>query len=87
MKIWLGLLLFLLPLFGESKLQILVINSYHRGFQWSDDVIKGIEKSFADKSKIETSVLYMDSKRIHSNEYGSRQLKRLISKDLQQNFV
>jgi len=68
-KIWLGLLLFLLPLFGESKLQILVINSYHRGFQWSDDVIKGIEKSFADKSKIETSVLYMDSKRIHSNEY------------------
>ncbi|MGD9595727.1 MAG: sensor histidine kinase, partial [Wolinella sp.] len=69
MKIWLGLLLFLLPLFGESKLQILVINSYHRGFQWSDDVIKGIEKSFADKSKIETSVLYMDSKRIHSNEY------------------
>ena len=55
-------------LFGQEK-QILIINSYHRGFQWSDDVLKGIEEVLYDSTHITTNILYMDSKRINSEAY------------------
>lgn len=54
--------------FAQNNKNILIINSYHRGFQWSDDIIKGIEKVLYD-TKINSTVLYMDSKRISSEEY------------------
>jgi len=57
-----------LHLFGQEK-QILIINSYHRGFQWSDDVLKGIEEVLYDSANITTNILYMDSKRVNSEEY------------------
>ena len=62
------LLFFSLNLFSAEK-QILIINSYHRGFQWSDDVLKGIEEVLYDATNITTNILYMDSKRINSEEY------------------
>lgn len=54
--------------FEEQEKNILVINSYHRGFVWSDRIIKGMENVFKD-SNINLNVLYMDSKRINSEEY------------------
>jgi len=53
----------------ETKRHILLINSYHRGFQWSDDVISGIEKALYTHENIDINILYMDSKRISSDEY------------------
>lgn len=55
-------------LFAQDK-QILVINSYHHGFQWSDDVLKGIEEVLYDSPNITTNILYMVSKRINSEAY------------------
>ena len=43
---------------------ILIINSYHKGFQWSDELIFGIEKVINNDKNVETTILYMDSKRI-----------------------
>lgn len=58
----------------------MIVNSYHRGFQWSDDVISGIEDSLYG-SEIDTTVLYMDSKRISSLTY-SQKLKDLYKLQL-----
>ena len=55
-------------LFASNNKNILIINSYHRGFQWSDDVLNGIESALNDK-KVNSTVLYMDSKRITSSKY------------------
>jgi signal transduction histidine kinase len=60
--------------FAEDK-QVLVINSYHRGFQWSDDVIKGLETVLSQHIDITVNVLYMDSKRINSKEYYKKLLE------------
>ena len=56
------------PLFAKEQ-KILIINSYHRGFQWSDDVLLGLEDVFYNNPEITTNILYMDSKRISSKAY------------------
>lgn len=66
------LLLFLLfsqqTLFAKGQ-NILIINSYHRGFVWSDLVIEGIESAIYKNQNNYINVLYMDSKRINTDEY------------------
>jgi len=57
-----------IALLAQVNKKVLIINSYHRGFQWSDDVINGIEKVFY-KTNVDTNFLYMDSKRISSEKY------------------
>jgi signal transduction histidine kinase/ABC-type uncharacterized transport system substrate-binding protein len=70
-------------LFAQAKKNILIINSYHRGFQWSDDIIKGIEETLYDTT-INSTVLYMDSKRISSEQYY-KELKDLYELQLKKN--
>ena len=73
---------FLSPsLFAHDK-KILIINSYHRGFQWSDDVLLGMEEVFYNHPEITTNILYMDSKRISSEEYYAK-LRVLYKMQLQ----
>ncbi len=67
-------------LFAENKKDILIINSYHRGFQWSDDVLNGIEKVLYE-TKTNSTVWYMDSKRISSSKYY-KELKDLYKLQL-----
>ena len=55
-------------LLAQTNKKVLIINSYHRGFQWSDDVISGIEQVLYN-TNIDTNFLYMDSKRISSKKY------------------
>ena len=66
-------------LLADGTKQILVINSYHKGFQWSDDMLQGIESVLYDHPNITTNILYMDSKRISSEEYSAtlRELYKL----------
>ncbi|MGB5792571.1 ABC transporter substrate binding protein [Poseidonibacter sp.] len=66
-KLLLLLILFNSYLFANKS--ILIINSYHKGYEWSDKIIQGIEKEFYSYDNIDTSTLYMDSKRVTSNEY------------------
>ena len=70
-------------LFANNNKNILIINSYHRGFQWSDDVLNGIE-SVLDHKEVNSTVLYMDSKRITSSKYYKK-LKDLYKLQLSKN--
>lgn len=69
--------------------QILIINSYHKGFQWSDDVLSGMEAVFYNHPEITTNILYMDSKRINSEAYYAklRELYKLQLKNHQYDLI
>lgn len=74
------LLLSNISLFAQNNKNVLIINSYHRGFTWSDDIINGVEKVL-NPTKINVNVLYMDSKRIASKKYY-KELKELYELQL-----
>lgn len=69
--------------------KILIINSYHKGFQWSDDVLFGMEEVFYNHPEITTNILYMDSKRINSEAYYAklRELYKLQLKNHQYDLI
>jgi len=49
--------------------EILVLNSYHQGFKWTDDITSSIISELNDSSKYRIYVEYMDSKRFQTTEY------------------
>ncbi|PHO08887.1 hypothetical protein CPG37_12175 [Malaciobacter canalis] len=65
-KLFLFLIFINIEVFAYS---VLIINSYHKGYQWSDEVIKGVEDVLIKKDNIDFNILYMDSKRVSSKEY------------------
>jgi PAS domain S-box-containing protein len=52
----------------QSK-EILVLNSYHQGFKWTDDITSAIISELNDSSRYRVYVEYMDSKRFQTPEY------------------
>ncbi|WP_321469008.1 ABC transporter substrate binding protein [Halarcobacter sp.] len=66
-------------LFANSS--ILIINSYHKGYEFSDSIINGIEKTLYAHTDIDLNILYMDSKRVTSKEYLNS-LKKLYKVQL-----
>ncbi|NVJ52359.1 MAG: PAS domain S-box protein [Campylobacteraceae bacterium] len=62
-------LFFIFQTFLFANSSVLIINSYHKGYEFSDSIINGIEKTFYPHSNIDVNVLYMDSKRVSSKEY------------------
>ncbi len=86
MKFFLTLLFILLSfqtqLFSKDSKNILILNSYHKGFKWSDDIIEGIEEVLYNQD-VDLNILYMDSKRISSEEYyeGLKDLYKLQLKN------
>ncbi len=68
---------------------ILIINSYHKGYEWSDSIINGIEKSLYNSLGIDTNILYMDSKRVTSKEYfeSLKQLYKIQLKDRKYDLI
>ncbi|AFL69462.1 sensor histidine kinase [Sulfurospirillum barnesii] len=91
-KILLFLILFVLMgtthAWAHDK-KILIINSYHKGFQWSDDVLHGMEEVFYKHPEITMNILYMDSKRINSKEYYEklRELYKLQLKNQKHDLI
>jgi PAS domain S-box-containing protein len=76
------LLLFLLfPLFLYANNSILIINSYHKGYEFSDKIVNGLEKVLFPYDNSEINTLYMDSKRVTTQEYYAS-LKQLYSVQL-----
>ena len=63
------ILILLFQSFLLANSSILIINSYHKGYEWSDNIISGLEESLYKYKNIDTNILYMDSKRITSKEY------------------
>lgn len=68
-------------LFSKEIKNVLILNSYHKGFEFSDTIIKNIEKVFYDNQNINLNILYMDSKQIYTREYR-RKLNDLYSLQL-----
>jgi len=67
-KIILFLLLFLNFLHAQNK-EVLLIHSYHKGYKWTDDISKEIEKKFEPYDNIELTTFYMDTKRVVGENY------------------
>ena len=79
MKKLLLFILFQTFLFANSS--ILIINSYHKGYEFSDSILSGIERTLYINEDIDINVLYMDSKRVTSKEYYNN-LENLYSVQL-----
>jgi PAS domain S-box-containing protein len=79
-----SLLLFLVvpakPRFAwaEDTPRVLVINSYHLGYQWSDDLMAGLQSKLL--GSCELSFEFMDTKRIVSDDWLTRLRRTLIDK-------
>jgi ABC-type uncharacterized transport system substrate-binding protein len=48
---------------------ILLIQSYHKGYKWSDAISSVIEQNFSEKENIFLSTVYMDTKRNDTSSY------------------
>ena len=64
-------ILFLDFLFANSSKEVLILHSYHKGYTWTDEISKAIEKTFSTykKEEIEVTTVYMDTKRIDNAAY------------------
>jgi sigma-B regulation protein RsbU (phosphoserine phosphatase) len=52
------------------KSKVLVLNSYHKGLSWTDDIIRGIEAVLKNEgSKIDLHLEFMDAKRFFGDRY------------------
>ncbi len=53
---------------NAMEARILVINSYHRGFSWTDNQINGIDSAFAESGlKYDLEIKYLDTKHTPSS--------------------
>ena len=68
-------------LLSDNTKNVLILNSYHKGFEFSDTIIKNIEELFYNKQNINLDILYMNSKHIFTREY-KRKLNDLYSLQL-----
>jgi hypothetical protein len=48
--------------------KVLLIDSYHEGYEWSDGIVNGAKKAFKD-SGIDLKVFRMDTKRNGSDDF------------------
>ncbi len=62
--------------------KILFVNSYHKGFEWSDGITKGLMEGLSNKN-IELKIHYMDTKRNNEEKYQKQaalDAKKIIEK-------
>jgi len=63
------LLLLITNIYAINNKNVLILNSYHKGFKVSDTIIKNIETKFYSNNDINVDILYMDAKQIYSRDY------------------
>jgi len=68
-KIILFSLLIINFLYANNTKEVLLLHSYHKGYVWSDDISKTIEKEFSKNKNIELTTVYMDTKHIADPVY------------------
>jgi PAS domain S-box-containing protein len=67
MKLFIFIILF--ATYSLFAKEVLLLHSYHKGYAWSDDISKTIEKELFPYQDIEVSTEYMDTKRITTSSY------------------
>jgi ABC-type uncharacterized transport system substrate-binding protein len=77
---------------GITKKKVLFVNSYHKGYDWSDSIVNVVMESFGiikerdgsldqSNSKVTLKVIYLDTKRKHTEEnmkYAALKAKKII---------
>lgn len=53
---------------SDVRKKVLLLNSYHKGYLWSDDITRGVTETFL-RENIELHIEYMDSKRQWDSDY------------------
>jgi len=53
----------------ELKKRVLILNSYHQGYHWTDRIMAGINSVFNKEKNVELFISYMDTKRCSSSDY------------------
>jgi len=54
----------------NTKKEVLILNSYHRGYRWTDDITEGIESVLrAESEDVSLYIEYMDTKRVSDERY------------------
>ncbi len=81
-KIILFSLILITFLFAQKPKEVLLLHSYHKGYIWSDDISKTIEKRFNEYDNIELTTVYMDTKRVADPIYLD-QLAKLYKQQFQ----
>lgn len=81
-KIIIFSLLFVTFLLAQKPKEVLLLHSYHKGYAWTDDISKTIEKNFKDHKDIELTTVYMDTKRVADPTY-LYQLAKLYKQQFQ----
>jgi hypothetical protein len=67
-------LVFAKPSFSQDKrCKVLVLHSYHQGFEWTDNITRGIQSVFKD-NQTETDLVfdYLDTKRHTEKDYSDK---------------
>jgi PAS domain S-box-containing protein len=59
----------------EPTKNILLIQSYHKGYKWTDDMSKVVEKRFQNRDDVSLTTVYMDTKKIDSPSYLEKLFK------------
>ena len=81
-KIIIFSLLFVTFLLAQKPKEVLLLHSYHKGYAWTDDISKTIEKNFKNHKDIELTTVYMDTKRVADPTY-LYQLAKLYKQQFQ----
>ncbi len=65
----------------NQTFHVLILNSYHQGFRWTDDIVNAVTVTMSAKlKKVEFHVEYMDSKRHRDEHLNELLFKRLSLK-------
>ncbi|MBN2166025.1 MAG: PAS domain-containing protein [Marinilabiliaceae bacterium] len=64
----------------NTKQKILLLNSYHKGFKWTDDITEEVQKHFHNNDNYSLFIEFMDSKRFQDSSYFKALAKLYIKK-------
>ncbi len=73
----------------KPKKHVLIINSYHQGLSWTDNIVKGIEsvlRSTDGGTSVELYFEYMDTKRYYGERYFRRLYQEYAEKYRKEHF-
>ncbi|MCB1804809.1 MAG: SpoIIE family protein phosphatase [Candidatus Competibacteraceae bacterium] len=82
-----------LAIADDKEPQVLILNSYHKGYEWTDRQVEGIEEVFSAASDVRLRVEYMDTglvdkthyenvlKTIYQHKYDSANIEVIIAID------
>jgi len=72
---------------AKEKRNVLYVNSYHHGYQWSDEILAGIREVLSESSyKIDLQIEYMDTKKYNYGHINKSLFKLYREKFIEEDF-